>query len=34
IKFIGSLTSNGKDISDQHTHGGVQTGSGNTDKVN
>ena len=34
IKFIGTLTSNGKDISDQHTHGGVQTGSGNTDKVN
>lgn len=34
INFIGTLTSNGKDISDQHTHGGVQTGSGNTNKVN
>lgn len=34
INFIGALTSNGKDISDQHTHGGVQTGSGNTNKVN
>ncbi|WP_158780591.1 Gp138 family membrane-puncturing spike protein [Pantoea sp. BAV 3049] len=34
IKFIGTLTSNGKDISDQHTHSGVQTGSGNSGKVN
>lgn len=34
IKFIGTLTSNGKDISDQHTHNGVQTGSGNSGKVN
>jgi len=34
INFLGTLTSNGKDISDQHTHGGVQTGSGNTNKVN
>lgn len=34
INFIGTLTSNDKDISDQHTHGGVQTGSGNTNKVN
>ncbi|OQP33939.1 Gp138 family membrane-puncturing spike protein [Pantoea latae] len=34
IQFIGSLTSNGKDISDSHTHSGVQTGSGNSGKVN
>ncbi|MBU9819913.1 translation initiation factor IF-2 [Rahnella sp. BCC 1045] len=34
IKFIGTLSSNGKDISDQHTHSGVQTGSGNSGKVN
>lgn len=34
IEFIGSLKSNGKDISDQHTHSGVQTGSGNSGKVN
>lgn len=34
IQFIGTLTSNGKDISDQHTHNGVQTGSGNSGKVN
>lgn len=34
IKFVGTLTSNGKDISDQHTHSGVQTGSGNSGKVN
>jgi len=34
IEFIGSLKSNGKDISDQHTHNGVQTGSGNSGKVN
>lgn len=34
IEFIGSLKSNGKDISDQHTHSGVQTGSGNSSKVN
>ncbi|AIR87097.1 Gp138 family membrane-puncturing spike protein [Pantoea rwandensis] len=34
IQFIGTLTSNGKDISDQHTHSGVQTGSGNSGKVN
>jgi len=34
IKFIGTLTSNGKDISNSHTHGGVQTGSGNTNGVN
>lgn len=34
IQFIGTLTSNGKDISDQHTHSGVQTGTGNSGKVN
>ncbi len=34
IQFLGTLTSNGKDISDQHTHSGVQTGSGNSGKVN
>ncbi|MDU1573279.1 MAG: Gp138 family membrane-puncturing spike protein [Pantoea sp.] len=34
IEFIGSLKSNGKDISDQHTHSGVQTGTGDTGKVN
>lgn len=34
IQFLGSLTSNGKDISDQHTHSGVQIGSGNSGKVN
>lgn len=34
IQFIGTLTSNGKDISDQHTHNGVQSGSSNSGKVN
>lgn len=34
IEFIGSLKSNGKDISDSHTHSGVQTGTGNSGKVN
>lgn len=34
IQFLGTLTSNGKDISDQHTHNSVQTGSGNSGKVN
>ncbi|WP_048784601.1 Gp138 family membrane-puncturing spike protein [Pantoea vagans] len=34
IEFIGSLKSNGKDISDQHTHNGVQSGTGNSGKVN
>lgn len=29
-----AVTSRGKDISDQHTHSGVQTGSGNTGGVN
>jgi len=33
INFIGSLTSNGKNISDSHTHSGVQTGSGTTGGV-
>ncbi|WP_410517440.1 Gp138 family membrane-puncturing spike protein [Pantoea allii] len=34
IQFIGSLTSNGKDISDQHTHSGVQKGNDKTGGVN
>lgn len=34
IEFIGSLKSNGKDISDQHTHNGVQSGTGDSGKVN
>lgn len=34
IEFIGSLKSNGKDISDQHTHNGVQSGTGNSGGVN
>lgn len=34
IEFIGSMKSNGKDISDQHTHNGVQSGTGNSGKVN
>lgn len=34
IQFLGTLTSNGKDISDQHTHSGVQSGTGNSGKVN
>lgn len=34
IEFIGTLKSNGKDISDQHTHSGVQHGNDNSGKVN
>lgn len=34
IEFLGSLKSNGKDISDQHTHNGVQSGNSNSGKVN
>ena len=34
IEFMGTLKSNGKDISDQHTHNGVQSGNGNSGKVN
>lgn len=34
IEFFGTLKSNGKDISDQHTHNGVQSGSSNSGKVN
>jgi len=34
IEFLGTLKSNGKDISDQHTHNGVQSGSSNSGKVN
>lgn len=34
INFVGALTSNGKNISDSHTHTGVQPGSGNTGGVN
>ncbi|WP_431022826.1 Gp138 family membrane-puncturing spike protein [Erwinia rhapontici] len=33
IEFIGSLKSNGKNISDSHTHGGVERGGSNTDEV-
>ncbi|VXB25424.1 putative bacteriophage protein [Burkholderia sp. 8Y] len=32
--FSGQVSANGKRIDDTHTHGGVQTGSGNTAKVN
>lgn len=32
--FTGQVSANGKRIDDSHTHGGVQTGSGNTAKVN
>lgn len=32
--FTGDLTSNGKDISDTHTHGDVEPGAGNTGTVN
>ncbi|GAB2938339.1 hypothetical protein GCM10027094_18720 [Hafnia psychrotolerans] len=34
INFLGTLTSNGKDISDQHTHNSVQSGTDNSGKVN
>lgn len=34
IEFFGTLKSNGKDIGDTHTHGGVQHGTDNTDEVN
>ncbi|MEK6291788.1 MAG: Gp138 family membrane-puncturing spike protein [Paraburkholderia tropica] len=34
INFIGSLTSNGKQIDDGHTHGGVQPGDGSSGPVN
>ncbi|KNA28282.1 translation initiation factor IF-2 [Pantoea ananatis] len=34
IQFIGSLTSNGKDISNGHTHKGVQQGNDSTGGVN
>ncbi|MFI7782666.1 hypothetical protein EN46_02070 [Citrobacter amalonaticus] len=34
VEFIGSVKANGKVIDDNHTHGGVQTGSGNSGKVN
>lgn len=33
IQFLGTLTSNGKDISDQHTHDSVQTGNDKSGKV-
>lgn len=33
INFIGALTSNGKNISNTHTHTGVQTGGGTTGGV-
>lgn len=34
IEFVGTLTSNGKTIDDTHTHNEVQTGTGNSGKVN
>ncbi|PQK95858.1 Gp138 family membrane-puncturing spike protein [Pantoea ananatis] len=34
IQFFGTLSSNGKDISDGHTHKGVQQGNDNTGGVN
>lgn len=34
IEFIGSLKSNGKTIDDSHTHQGVQSGNGNSGRVN
>ncbi|WP_210502199.1 Gp138 family membrane-puncturing spike protein [Pantoea ananatis] len=34
IQFFGTLSSNGKDISDGHTHKGVQKGTDNTGGVN
>ncbi|TGC25023.1 Gp138 family membrane-puncturing spike protein [Escherichia sp. E1130] len=34
VEFIGTVKANGKSIDDNHTHGGVQTGSGNTGKPN
>lgn len=33
IEFFGALKSNGKNISDSHTHGGVERGNGKTDEV-
>ena len=33
VQFIGTITSNGKDIASTHTHTGVQTGGGNTGSV-
>ncbi len=34
IEFVGTLTSNGKTIDDNHTHKDVQPGTGNSGKVN
>jgi len=34
VSFTGNLTSNGKNISDTHTHKNVQAGSGNSGGVN
>jgi phage gp45-like len=34
INFIGSLTSNGKDISNTHTHNEVESGNDSTGEVN
>lgn len=33
VQFIGTITSNGKDIASTHTHSGVQTGGGTTGPV-
>lgn len=34
VRFTGVLTSNGKNISDSHTHGGISRGDSNTTGVN
>ncbi|WP_024904456.1 Gp138 family membrane-puncturing spike protein [Robbsia andropogonis] len=34
INFVGQVFANGKRIDDSHTHGGVQSGSSNTNSVN
>ncbi|STF64297.1 putative phage related protein [Escherichia coli] len=34
VEFLGSVKANGKPIDDTHTHGGVQRGGSNTDRVN
>ncbi|EPG7943976.1 translation initiation factor IF-2 [Enterobacter ludwigii] len=34
VEFIGTVKANNKSIDDNHTHSGVQTGSGNTGKPN
>jgi len=34
VQFIGSVFANGKRVDDTHTHGGVQSGTSNTNSVN